>query len=74
MRVSKKMTLSIGVLLCISILLYWFFVIKPRGGELCIQVVTDAKHPITGQIKTFASPCEVPIGWQTIDPKLIEFR
>lgn len=34
--------------------------------EVCIQVITPAKNPQTGECKEFPTPCDVPTGWQTI--------
>jgi hypothetical protein len=31
--------------------------------EVCIQVLAEAKNPATGEVKTFPTPCHVPIGW-----------
>jgi hypothetical protein len=30
---------------------------------ICIQVITPAKNPITGECKEFPTPCDVPPGW-----------
>ena len=35
--------------------------------QVCAQVITPAKNPATGECKEFATPCEVPIGWNTVD-------
>lgn len=32
--------------------------------ELCIQVITPAKNPKTGECRNFPTPCDVPIGWE----------
>ncbi len=56
------------VVLCAVIFLifiYWFFFIFSFSGG-CIEVIQEAKNPITGQVKTFPTPCEVPLGWQKI--------
>lgn len=31
--------------------------------EVCIQVLAQARNPATGEVKTFPTPCHVPIGW-----------
>jgi len=36
-------------------------------GELCAQVLTDARNPQTGEIQTFPTPCAVPEGWDTLE-------
>lgn len=39
----------------------------PVNGGFCIQVITPAKDPKTGQCKEFPTPCDVPEGWETLD-------
>lgn len=31
--------------------------------EVCIEVLAEARNPATGEVKTFPTPCHVPIGW-----------
>ncbi len=45
------------------IFIYWFFFIFSTNGS-CIQVLQEARNPLTRQIKTFPTPCSVPLGWQ----------
>jgi hypothetical protein len=33
----------------------------------CIQVVTPAKNPVTGECKEFPTPCDVPPGWVKVE-------
>jgi hypothetical protein len=33
----------------------------------CIQVITPAKNPLTGECREFPTPCNVPPGWQKVD-------
>lgn len=35
--------------------------------KICIQVITPAKNPKTGEIEDFPTPCDVPEGWTIID-------
>ncbi|MBI2020723.1 hypothetical protein HYS94_04935 [Candidatus Daviesbacteria bacterium] len=37
------------------------------GETGCIQVITPAENPQTGECKDFPSPCDVPIGWDKVD-------
>lgn len=37
--------------------------IKP---EVCIQVITPAKDPVTDEIREFPTPCDVPNGWEIL--------
>lgn len=39
--------------------------VKPIGA--CIQVIQDAKNPETGEIRAFATPCDVPLGWEKVN-------
>jgi len=32
-------------------------------NKICVQVITPAKNPVTGECKEFPSPCDVPSGW-----------
>ncbi|MDA2936296.1 DUF5667 domain-containing protein [Patescibacteria group bacterium AH-259-L05] len=34
---------------------------------ICIQVITPAKNPKTGECKNFPTPCDVPEHWETVD-------
>ena len=31
--------------------------------EICIQVITPARNPQTGEVRDFPTPCDVPEGW-----------
>ncbi|OGN13950.1 MAG: hypothetical protein A3J47_02240 [Candidatus Yanofskybacteria bacterium RIFCSPHIGHO2_02_FULL_43_22] len=39
-------------------------VLKNNGDEVCIQVITPARNPETGEVKEFPTPCDVPKGWE----------
>lgn len=45
---------------------------KDDGGQICIQVITRAKNPKTGEVRDFTTPCDVPEGWEIIPPETIE--
>ena len=36
-----------------------------QGPGACIQVITYGKNPGTGECKQFATPCDVPNGWDS---------
>lgn len=36
--------------------------------SVCIQVITRAKNPLTEEEKDFPTPCDVPFGWEIIQP------
>lgn len=37
------------------------------AARVCIQVITSAKNPATGEIKDFPTPCDVPDGWVPVN-------
>jgi len=39
----------------------------PTSADLCAQVVTDARNPTTGEVQEFQTPCDVPLGWDTLE-------
>jgi len=61
---KKIVKLIIGIIVFLAFL-YWFFFIFSFGGG-CIQVLQEARNPITGQVKVFPTPCDVPLGWKKI--------
>lgn len=40
--------------------------VDSKDEKVCIQVVTSARNPQTGEEKTFGTPCEVPAGWKVV--------
>ena len=34
-----------------------------KEPEFCIQVITPARNPQTGEIRDFPTPCDIPEGW-----------
>lgn len=42
-------------------------------GELCIQVITFAEDPESGECVAFPTPCDVPEGWEDCGPGPIGF-
>lgn len=40
---------------------------KNEQESFCIQVITTAKDPITGETKDFPTPCDVPEGWIIVE-------
>jgi hypothetical protein len=39
--------------------------LQPDNNDdaFCIQVITPARNPATGEIRDFPTPCDVPEGW-----------
>lgn len=37
-----------------------------ENGTACIQVITLARNPQTGEVKDFPTPCDVPMGWEVL--------
>lgn len=53
----------------LAVILYWLFI--GTGMNLdrskCASIMAQsAKNPISGKVKSFSSPCEVPVGWQKV--------
>jgi len=40
---------------------------KAKQPEACIQVITPAKNPQTGECREFSTSCNVPAGWLKVD-------
>lgn len=38
----------------------------PIESRICIQVVTTARSPYSGETKDFPTPCDVPEGWEVV--------
>lgn len=34
--------------------------------RVCVQVITPARNPLTGEIKEYPTPCDVPPTWEVI--------
>ena len=43
--------------------------VKRPAGTMCVQVITAAKNPKTGEIADFPTPCDVPLGWEILPPE-----
>lgn len=41
-------------------------------GTVCIQVITPAKNPETGEVVEYPTPCDVPDGWEIVQPNVTE--
>ncbi|HEY0220660.1 MAG TPA: hypothetical protein VGC58_00360 [Candidatus Paceibacterota bacterium] len=60
--------------LFILLVLGGIFALKYRNESQiqCIQVVTYARNPETGEVKTFGTPCEVPKGWVEVQDQVVD--
>lgn|SRR3989338_3332301 len=69
-------TLKISVFLIIAALLAVLALLLFKRGsvdqdkstQICAQVITPARNPQTGEIRDFATPCDVPAGWEKLAP------
>lgn len=43
-----------------------------KDQVFCIQVITKAKNPKTGEIRDFPTPCDVPDGWEKIMNEIVD--
>lgn len=69
--------MAVGVLL-----IYWAFhsgnrridgvPVAPNEGEVCAQVITAAKNLETGEVVEYPTPCDVPDGWEIMQPEVVE--
>jgi len=67
MRHAPKGVKIIGGILALALLIGGGYVLYTKqiadDGEFCIQVVTSATNPETGEVKEFPTPCDVPDRW-----------
>jgi hypothetical protein len=65
--------LVLAFLLAVALLYQFEYGRRPVENQVCIQVVTKAFNPKTGEVKEFPTPCDVPEGWQNISqPSLMQ--
>ena len=62
----KLVLLSLIFIVVIFALYFLLFVVPRNSSGACIQSVTTARNPLTGQIKAFPTPCNVPIMWEKV--------
>ena len=43
-----------------------------ENGYTCIQVITTARNKQTGEIRDFPTPCDVPAGWEKVEPDVMD--
>lgn len=41
---------------------------EANNGQVCVQVITAARNPISGEVSYFPTPCDVPDGWTLVNP------
>lgn len=77
---SKNALIGLLVLVVLGLVVYTFWpsltALAPNNesqvatttedATICIQVITPARNPQTGEIKEFPTPCDVPEGWEVI--------
>ncbi len=57
---NKKLTILMMVILAIGLLPISY---AQEKKDICVQVITPAIDPATGNCKEFKTPCDVPKGW-----------
>lgn len=78
-KIAVLITMAVfGFSLVVAGLIVWL-TIKPaprpsllNNNRVCIQVITRARDPKTGQERDFPTPCDVPKGWQVVSPTVIQ--
>lgn len=64
-------TVVVGILAAAGVVGY-FVTTGPRTEEeICIQVISPAKHPLTGEVRDFPTPCDVPWWWQKVEGEAV---
>ena len=72
MKHLKTILLLLFALLLSFVALVLWAMYAPKNtddssAELCAQVITDARNPVTGEIQEFSTPCDVPTGWDVLE-------
>lgn len=60
---NKTWYIAIAVVVIVGAFLLFAPASAPNGGKACPEVIVWAKDPVTGEVKTFPTPCDVPEGW-----------
>lgn len=47
---------------------------QEEENEICIQVITPARNPETGEVVEFPTPCDVPDGWEPVLPEGLDLQ
>jgi len=63
---NKKIILIIAIIVLIGGGVWYYLNSKSDDG--CIQVITYAKNPQTGECEIFPNPCIVPENWEECEP------
>lgn len=75
MKNTQKIGLVVAVVLIVAGAIggYRYFAKEDQealvNDGLCIQVITRARNVETGEEKDFPTPCDVPKGWEVVEPK-----
>ena len=68
-----KNILIIVILLAVAGGVWWYFSNSSEDtGEVCAQVITEARNPETGEVKEFPTPCDVPEGWEVTSGEVMD--
>lgn len=82
-RPLKPLWYGIGLMLVGVLLMWWSFSSNgidgaaERGEDAkpddmaCIQVITPAKNPETGEVVDYPTPCDVPDGREIVQPDAV---
>ncbi len=72
----KPFWIGLGCMAIGVLLIYWAFHSGSKAvdetptdeddGAICAQVITSAKNPDTGEVVDYATPCDVPEGWEVV--------
>ena len=59
------------VLVAVGIGAFFYWQAKNDKNLVCIEVTVKAKNPLTGEVKEFGNPCDVPKGWEEVERETV---
>ncbi len=70
LRYAQQVKLLVAAYMALDISVKLDGLIDTKVGEsrVCIQVITRARNPGTGETRDFPTPCDVPNGWEFVPP------
>lgn len=70
-RLARTCTFALALLALALTLTPLAFAPAAQAQEQCIQVITFAEDPETGECVAFPTPCDVPEGWEECDGETV---
>ena len=63
--------LALAFLMAIAFIYQMKYGRTAQETQICIQVITPARNPQTGEVKEFPTPCDVPDGWIEMNTQIL---